>query len=164
MDGDRAHAVFSDPPYNVRIDGNVSGLGTVKHREFAMASGEMTEEEFTGFLTKAFSLFSCNSVDGSLHFVCMDWRHLAEMLAAGRATYTEFMNLCVWAKDNAGMGPSTEASTNLFSSLRKAVRSTATTFNWGSSAATAPTCGGTRARVRFRVQETKETFSQCIRR
>lgn len=104
MDGDRAHAVFSDPPYNVRIDGNVSGLGTVRHREFAMASGEMTQAEFTGFLTKAFSLFSRNSVDGSLHFVCMDWRHLSEMLAAGNATYTEFMNLCVWAKDNAGMG------------------------------------------------------------
>ena len=104
MDGDRAHAVFSDPPYNVRIDGNVSGLGTVRHREFAMASGEMTEAEFTGFLMKAFSLFIRNSVDGSLHFLCMDWRHLSEMLAAGNATYTEFMNLCVWAKDNAGMG------------------------------------------------------------
>jgi DNA modification methylase len=104
MDGDHADVVFSDPPYNVRIDGNVSGLGTVRHREFAMASGEMTESEFTGFLTKAFSLFSRNSVDGSLHFVCMDWRHLSEMLAAGNATYTDFMNLCVWAKDNAGMG------------------------------------------------------------
>jgi DNA modification methylase len=104
MDGDHADAVFSDPPYNVRIAGNVSGLGTVRHREFAMASGEMTEAEFTEFLTKAFSLFSRNSVDGSLHFVCMDWRHLSEILAAGNATYTEFMNLCVWAKDNAGMG------------------------------------------------------------
>ena len=104
MDGECAEAVFSDPPYNVRINGNVSGLGTVQHREFAMASGEMTEIEFTGFLIKAFSLFARNSVDGSLHFVCMDWRHLAEMLAAGNATYTEVMNLCVWTKDNAGMG------------------------------------------------------------
>lgn len=104
MDGESANAVFSDPPYNVQINGNVSGLGTVQHREFAMASGEMTEAEFTGFLTKAFSLFAHNSVEGSLHFVCMDWRHLSEMLAAGDATYSEFMNLCVWAKDNAGMG------------------------------------------------------------
>lgn len=104
MDGESANAVFSDPPYNVQINGNVSGLGTVQHREFAMASGEMTEAEFTEFLTQAFSLFARNSVHGSLHFVCMDWRHLSEMLAAGNATYGEFMNLCVWAKDNAGMG------------------------------------------------------------
>jgi DNA modification methylase len=104
MDGQPANAVFTDPPYNVRISGNVSGLGTVQHREFAMASGEMTEAEFTGFLREALSLFARNSVDGSLHFVCMDWRHLSEMLAAGNATYSEFMNLCVWAKDNAGMG------------------------------------------------------------
>jgi DNA modification methylase len=104
MDGQSANAVFTDPPYNVRISDNVSGLGTVQHREFAMASGEMTEAEFTGFLREALSLFVRNSVDGSLHFVCMDWRHLSEMLAAGNATYSEFMNLCVWAKDNAGMG------------------------------------------------------------
>jgi DNA modification methylase len=69
-----------------------------------MASGEMTETEFIGFLTKAFSLFARNSVDGSVHFICMDWRHLSEMLAAGKATYTEIMNLRVWAKDNSGMG------------------------------------------------------------
>ena len=104
MDGQAANAVFTDPPYNVRISGNVSGLGTLQHREFAMASGEMTEAEFTGFLREALTLFARNSVDGSLHFVCMDWRHLSEMLAAGNATYSEFMNLCVWAKDNAGMG------------------------------------------------------------
>jgi len=104
LDGECAEVVFTDPPYNVRINGNVSGHGTVQHREFAMASGEMTEAEFTGFLTKAFSLFARNSVEGSLHFVRMDWRHLSEMLAAGKATYTEVMNLCVWAKDNAGMG------------------------------------------------------------
>jgi DNA modification methylase len=104
MDGLPANAVFTDPPYNVRISGNVSGLGTVQHREFPMASGEMTEAEFTGFLTNAFSLFARNSVEGSLHFVCIDWRHLSEMLTAGTATYAEVMNLCVWAKDNAGMG------------------------------------------------------------
>ena len=104
MDGDCADAIFTDPPYNVRINGNVSGLGTVQHREFAMASGEMTEAEFTGFLTNALSLFARNSADGSLHFICMDWRHLSEMLAAGKASYSELMNLCVWAKDNAGMG------------------------------------------------------------
>lgn len=104
MDDERAAVIFADPPYNVRIAGNVSGLGTVQHREFAMGSGEMTESQFTEFLAKAFSLFGRHSVDGSLHFLCMDWRHISEMLAAGRATYSELMNLCVWAKDNGGMG------------------------------------------------------------
>lgn len=104
MNGERAHVVFSDAPYNVPIQGNVSGLGTVQHREFPMASGEMTEVQFTEFLTKAFSLFARNTVDGSVHFLSMDWRHLREMLTAGNAIYAEFLNLCVWIKDNAGMG------------------------------------------------------------
>ena len=104
MKGERAHFVFSDAPYNVPIQGNVSGLGSVQHREFAMASGEMTETQFTEFLTGAFSLFARNSADGSLHFLCMDWRHVSEMLGAGNAAYAELMNICVWVKDNAGMG------------------------------------------------------------
>lgn len=104
MNGERAAAVFSDAPYNVRINGNVSGLGGVQHREFAMASGEMTQAQFTEFLAKALSLFARNSVDGSLHFLCMDWRHLSEMLSAGSSAYSELMNLCVWIKNNAGMG------------------------------------------------------------
>jgi len=104
MDGERAAVVFADPPYNVKISGNVSGLGAVQHREFAMGSGEMTEAQFSEFLAKAFSLFAQHSVDGSLHFLCMDWRHISEILAAGGAVYAELMNMCVWVKDNAGMG------------------------------------------------------------
>lgn len=104
MDGERAAVTFADPPYNVKISGNVSGLGAVQHREFAMGSGEMTEPQFTEFLAKAFSLFARHSVDGSLHFLCMDWRHISEMLAAAGAAYAELMNMCVWVKDNAGMG------------------------------------------------------------
>jgi DNA modification methylase len=104
MQDDRAQMVFVDPPYNVPIEGNVSGLGAVHHREFMMASGEMNEAEFTSFLAEAFSLLIRSSAEGSLHFVCMDWRHLAELLAAGRQVYGELKNLCVWAKDNAGMG------------------------------------------------------------
>ena len=87
MQGELAQMVFIDPPYNVRIEGNVSGLGT-EHRDFAMASGEMSEAEFTMFLTTACSLHTMHSVDGSLHFVCMDWRHLAELLTAGRIVYS----------------------------------------------------------------------------
>lgn len=104
LNGRRAGVVFIDPPYNVRIDGHAGGLGKTHHREFAMASGEMSEAEFTAFLTQALGLLARYSEDGSIHFVCMDWRHLGELLAAGKAAYTELKNLCVWTKDNAGMG------------------------------------------------------------
>jgi len=100
----RAAAVFTDPPYNVPIEGNVSGRGAVRHREFVMASGEMDEVQFTAFLTRACSLLASHSSDGSLHFICMDWRHQNELLAAGNKVYTELKNLCVWVKNNGGMG------------------------------------------------------------
>jgi DNA modification methylase len=102
MDGEKAEMVFSDPPYNVAIP--VSGLGKIRHREFAMASGDMTRAEFVAFLSAAFANLVAHSVDGSIHFVCMDWRHMGEMLEAGAANFTEFKNLIVWAKDNGGMG------------------------------------------------------------
>ena len=104
MGKDRAEMVFIDPPYNVAIDGNVSGLGVTRHREFAMASGEMSKEEFQQFLTKVFLLLAKYSTLRSLHFVCMDWRHLGEVLTAGEEVYNELINCCVWVKDNAGMG------------------------------------------------------------
>lgn len=104
MDGEAAEMVFTDPPYNVRIAGHVSGKGAIKHREFAMAAGEMTGDEFTAFLAAAFFNLAKNSLDGSIHFICMDWRHMGEVLAAGSAAYSELKNLIVWAKDNGGMG------------------------------------------------------------
>jgi hypothetical protein len=82
----------------------VSGKGRVKHREFAQASGEKTSAQFTKFLEETLGLLADNSTDGSIHFVCSDWRHLDEMLAAGRRTYRELKNLVVWNKTNAGMG------------------------------------------------------------
>jgi DNA modification methylase len=100
----KASVIFTDPPYNIPIEGNVSGLGAVQHRNFSMAAGEMSEAEFTNFLTRAFSLLARHSHDGSIHFACLDWRHLGEMLAAGRKVYGELKNLCIWAKDNGGMG------------------------------------------------------------
>ena len=102
--GERAQMVFTDPPYNVKIDGHVSGLGATKHREFAMASGEMSEAEFTRFLKDVFAQLAGHAVDGAIHFVCMDWRHVGEVLAAATPTYTELKNICVWAKTNGGMG------------------------------------------------------------
>jgi len=104
MQDQQAAMVFTDPPYNVVIDGHVGGKGSIQHREFAMASGEMTEEQFTAFLAQACKLLAANSTDGSLHFVCMDWRHITELMLAGKQAYTELKNLCVWAKDNGGMG------------------------------------------------------------
>ena len=104
MAGQKATVVFSDPPYNVRIDGHATGLGKTRHPEFPMASGEMSEGEFTEFLTQALAHLAGHSADGALHFICMDWRHMAELLAAGRRVYSELKNLCVWTKDNAGMG------------------------------------------------------------
>lgn len=104
MDGEKARMTFTDPPYNVPIEGHVSGLGKTKHRDFAMASGEMSSAEFTSFLETAFRNIASVSLDGAIAFVCMDWRHMAEMLAAGDAAFTELKNLIVWAKDNGGMG------------------------------------------------------------
>jgi ParB-like chromosome segregation protein Spo0J len=100
----RAQLVFTDPPYNVEIAGNVSGLGRVKHREFAMASGEMNTPEFTKFLEAAFICLADFSTNGSIHFICMDWRHIRELLDAAENPYSELKNLCFWAKTNGGMG------------------------------------------------------------
>jgi DNA methylase/ParB-like nuclease domain len=99
---DRAHMVFTDPPYNVRIDGHAGGKGAIKHREFQMASGEMSDDEFVRFLTASFQKITTFSEDGAICFTCMDWRHIEHLLKASRGLTLK--NLCVWAKNNAGMG------------------------------------------------------------
>ena len=104
MDGEAARLVFTDPPYNVPIDGHVGGLGAVKHREFKMASGEMSAAEFEQFLKTAFANMAEVSVNGAVHFICMDWRHLAEVMGAAQGIYSGLKNLCVWNKNNGGMG------------------------------------------------------------
>jgi DNA modification methylase len=104
LENTKAEFVFTDPPYNVPIAGNVSGLGRVRHRDFAMASGEMSQSEYIAFLQEAIRLLCAHTLDGSIHDICMDWRHAFEMLVAGRAVYTELKNICVWNKTNAGMG------------------------------------------------------------
>lgn len=104
MTGELAAATITDPPFNVKVDGFVSGLGQDTHREFAMASGEMTPEEFEEFLTTASRHIACHSKGGALVYMFIDWRHLPEALAACSSTFTEYKNLCVWAKHVAGMG------------------------------------------------------------
>lgn len=97
-----ADMVFTDPPYNVRIDGNVSGRG--RHREFAMGSGEMSKANFVDFLSATLGNATRQSKDGAIHFVCMDWRHMEELQQAGQQIYSELKNVIVWVKDNGGMG------------------------------------------------------------
>jgi DNA modification methylase len=104
LEKSRAAVVFTDPPYNVRIEANVSGRGAVRHRDFMMATGEMDPLEFTAFLSRTFKLLARYSSDGSIHFICMDWRHMGELLSAGREAYDELKNVCVWVKNNGGMG------------------------------------------------------------
>lgn len=104
MPDELAQMVFCDPPYNVPVHGHVCGTGAIRHKEFAMASGEMLRDQFTSFLREAFERLRAKAVDGSIHFICMDWRHMGEMLEAGEAVYSELKNLIVWAKDNGGMG------------------------------------------------------------
>lgn len=95
-------AAFLDPPYNVKINGHANAKG--RHREFAMASGEMSEAAFRKFLEETLGAASAVSRDGAVHYVCMDWRHLDDVAAVGRSVYDELLNICVWNKSNAGMG------------------------------------------------------------
>lgn len=103
MGAERAAMVFSDPPFNVNIPKTV-GRGRTKHRNFAMASGEMSSAEFSEFLIEALGPAADNSVDGALHYVCMDWRHYGELLAAGKEIYSELLNVVVWAKASGAQG------------------------------------------------------------
>jgi DNA modification methylase len=96
--------VFTDPPYNVPIDGHVCGLGRIRHREFAMGVGEMSRDAFTSFLTETLGAMASVCRDGAIAFVCMDWRHMGELLEAGEAVFSELKNVCVWNKTNGGMG------------------------------------------------------------
>jgi DNA modification methylase len=99
----RAAMAFLDPPYNVRVR-DIVGRGQIKHSEFAMASGELSRTGFVEFLKQSLTAVAAVSRDGAVHFVCMDWRHLGELLEAGGAVYDEMLNLAVWAKSNAGQG------------------------------------------------------------
>lgn len=103
MPNEEAAVVFTDPPYNVKVS-SISGKGRRQHREFEMASGEMSRREFTDFLRSALDAMADYSRDGAIHFVCMDFHHMTELLAAGETVYTELKNLAVWVKSNGGMG------------------------------------------------------------
>ena len=104
MERKMAAVVCADAPFNVRIDGNVTGKGAVHHREFSMASGEMSESEFVSFLRTCFHLLAKHSRKGSVHYLFIDFRHMGELLSASREVYSDLLNLCVWVKNSGGMG------------------------------------------------------------
>lgn len=104
MDGHLAGMVITDPPFNVKVHGHVGGRGKIHHREFAMASGEMSSAEYTQFLRTSCRLLAQHSTRGSIHALFIDWRHLPEIIAAGEQTYSSLLNMCVWVKNQAGMG------------------------------------------------------------
>ena len=104
FENDKADMILQDPPYNVKIDGHVCGSGIIKHKEFAMASGEMTADEFTQFLMNNFALCKQYSNNGSLHYNFMDWRHVLEITTAGKNIFDKFINMCVWVKTSGCMG------------------------------------------------------------
>ena len=101
-EGETIDAAFLDPPYNVKINGHVNAKG--RHREFAMASGEMTTAAFRTFLAETMGACITVSRDGAVHFVCMDWRHMDDVSTAVGSAYGALLNICVWNKSNAGMG------------------------------------------------------------
>lgn len=115
----RAAGIFADPPFNVRIDGHATGNGAIQHREFAMASGEMSEAEFVSFLTNAVDLTARFSSLNAIAYFCMDWRHIADLIRAAMQSYDEFANICVWVKDNGGMGSFYRSQHELVGVFRK---------------------------------------------
>ena len=162
MDSELAAMVFTDSPYNVRIDGHASGLGQIRHREFVMAGGEMDEAQFTEFLARSFTLLVRHSVDGSIHFQCMDWRHMGELLAAGRRLYSELKNICVWTKHNAGMGSFYRSQHELvFVFKHGRARPTETTSNSGGTGATAAMSGPIRVQIHSVVAPMRAISSSC---
>jgi DNA modification methylase len=119
MEGERARMSFADPPYNVPIDDHASGLGRTRHANFAMASGEMSDAEFEAFLAEVCARVCEHALDGSLHYICMDWRGIGQLLNATRPIYDEQLNLCVWNKPRPGMGSFYRSKHELISVFKK---------------------------------------------
>jgi len=114
-----ASTMFTDPPYNVKVDGHVCGTGEIKRSEFMMASGEMSEDEFRTFLETFCQQSGAFLKPGAIAFVCMDWRHLRDLISAGEIGLGELLNLCVWNKMTGGMGSLYRSQHELIPAFRK---------------------------------------------
>jgi DNA modification methylase len=104
LNGARVAMAFTDPPYNVAIEGHVTTRKTGVHRPFAMAVGELDPSAFEAFLEAGLNRMASNSRPGSVHMVYMDWRHIAELITVGKRVYGDLLNVCVWDKGSGGMG------------------------------------------------------------
>jgi DNA modification methylase len=133
MDNERANLIFTDPPYNVPIDGHATGLGRIRHRDFAMASGEMSVTAFTDFLQQTLGNAAAKARDGAIAFVCMDWRHMGELQQAGSAVFSQLKNLCVWNKTNGGMGTFYRSKHELVFAFKVGTAPHTNTFGLGES-------------------------------
>jgi len=141
MGNDLAEVAFVDYPYNVAVNGHICGNGKTKHEEFAMASGEMDCSEFTNFLKTAMTLQVKYSKNSSIHFGCMDWRHIAEMMDAANSVGFEFKNLCIWDKGTGGMGSLYRSQHELIFVFKTAQRRILTMSNLAFMAAIGPIYG-----------------------
>ena len=101
MRTDVARMVLTDEPFNVAIGGHVTGG---EHREFVMASGEMTDAQFLKFNQKWMDAVLPHLMDGGILGTFIDWRGLPIAHAAATALGLTPLNLVVWTKTNAGMG------------------------------------------------------------
>jgi len=131
MGTERAAMIFTDPPYNIPIAGNVSGKGTIKHEDFAMACGELSPEQFIEFLTSSLRLSVNNSNVGAIAIIAMDWRHMKELVVAGLTVFSELKNLCVWVKDRAGMGTFYRSQHELFFIFKHGIGAHVNNFELG---------------------------------
>ncbi len=141
MDGRKASMVFQDAPYNARINGHVSGLGKVQHREFAMASGEMSADEFKQFNATNLKAITPHLVDGAILAMCMDWRGALALQLAMIEAALEQINLGVWVKTNAAWAACTDRSMSWCSLPSMARPSISTMSSWADSNAIEPMCG-----------------------
>ena len=144
MDGARASAVFCDPPYNVRVS-DIGGRGQVRHPEFAFASGEMSPPQYRQFLAETLGNAVSASTENAVHYVCMDWRHIGDLIDVGRGVYYSMLNLVVWNKSNAGQGSFYRSQHELIGVFQVGESPTEIISSWAASDAIAPMCGPMRA-------------------
>jgi ParB/Sulfiredoxin domain len=157
MGAKRATGVFTDPPFNVRIDGHATGNGAIQHREFAMASGEMSEAEFVSFLTNAIDLVARFSTTHAIAYICMDWRHIADLIRAACSPMTSSRTCASGSRITGAWDLFTDPNTNLSVCFVRAKGRTETMFSWGSSAAIGRMSGNIRESRPCRSREGKGT-------
>ena len=159
MNKQLAMVVFTDPRYNVPIDDNASEWGKKQHRDCAMACDEMSRAEFTDFLRTMCKRLVSASRGGSIHFICMDWRHVGELLDAGKEMYDKVKNICVWVKDDAAMGSLYRSQHEFILVFKHGKHSHRNNVQRGNSVATGAMSGSTRARNHLPGQPQRGTCS-----